>query len=114
MKGEGIGRGLGSPHVLPQFLLNCSLALRVFSLRSCTNYWIYGISRWSELSGQAELVGVRMERDLLKKAAEYFAKESLPGSAIVKEMRFEVLLSRRWARHSAGVQERLLAMAGSV
>jgi transposase len=27
-----------------------------------------------------ELVEVRMERDILKKAAAYFAKESLPGT----------------------------------
>jgi transposase len=27
-----------------------------------------------------ELAGVRIERDLLKKAAAYFAKESLPGT----------------------------------
>jgi len=27
-----------------------------------------------------ELVVVRMERDILKKAAAYFAKESLPGT----------------------------------
>ena len=29
-----------------------------------------------------ELVEVRMERDLLKKAAAYFAKESLPGTRL--------------------------------
>ena len=37
-----------------------------------------GVLRW--IRGKKELAEVKMERDILKKAAAYFAKESLPGT----------------------------------
>ena len=40
-----------------------------------------------------ELAEARMERDILKKAAAYFAKESLPRYAIMKEMRFRYCIA---------------------
>ena len=36
-----------------------------------------------------ELAEVKMERDILKKAAAYFARESQPGTAMMKQLRLE-------------------------
>ena len=40
----------------------------------------YPRSRGRNLRTKKELAEVKMERDILKKAAAYFARESLPGT----------------------------------
>jgi transposase len=56
-----------------------------------------------------ELAEVRMERELLKKAAAYFAKESLPGRD--HEGDAIHVLYRRHVPYSEDIKERLLPMA---
>ena len=59
-----------------------------------------------------ELAEARMERDLLKKAAAYFAKESLPQVRDHESNAIQALY-RRDVPYSEGIKERLLQMVQS-